>query len=326
MIFAMRSPIAYFIIFGITSSAATMMMGQLSVQSTVSEWFVRRRGIAMTIMMFIGASAGLFIPLGVNAVINASGGAWQAGWYVLAGLSLLMLPVPLLLVRNRPADIGQQPDGGDSAKGAEKAKPAYVFKNKESVPFKKVLRTPALWLISLAATGGFAAYSLAVSQGIIHFGTLGLERSSLVGAVAVMGVSALCGKTCIGALADRFEPVRMIACAVLLIAVGITVAIFTTNIYMAYLFYILLGFGFGAVNATFPTCMANYFGVGSMSKNLGTGILITTLVASTLPALSGAIYDATGYCTIAFWIAIGILIICAACGFLVRIPRVAQQS
>ena len=87
-----------------------------------------------------------------------------------------------------------------------------------------------------------------------------------------------------------------------------------------------MGFGFGGVNAVFPTAMANYFGASSFSKNLGTGIMITTVVASALPIASGAVFDATGTCTIAFYLTAGIVAACAACGLFVRIPRCDTET
>lgn len=88
-----------------------------------------------------------------------------------------------------------------------------------------------------------------------------------------------------------------------------------------YFFYGCIGLGFGGVNAVFPTAMANYFGAGSLSKNLGVGIMVTTLVASALPIMSGAFFDATGSCALAFYVTAGIVAACAVCGMLVIIPK-----
>ena len=62
LIFLVSSPVAYFLVFGIVTSAATMMVGQLAVQSTIGDWFVARRGVAMTAMMVLGASASFVGP------------------------------------------------------------------------------------------------------------------------------------------------------------------------------------------------------------------------------------------------------------------------
>ena len=90
-----------------------------------------------------------------------------------------MIPVAFFLVKDKPSDVGQLPDGSATVDDmAHQRKTFKVFKNEHSLPFAKAVRTPAFWLISLAATGGFAAYSFASSQGVIHFTTIGLDRAS----------------------------------------------------------------------------------------------------------------------------------------------------
>ena len=277
--------------------------------------------------MVLGASASFVGPPVVNAIVGATGGTWRSGWYLLVGLSAALIPVALLLVKNKPADLGQHPDGvadpsvlGGSGKGFK------VYKNTDAVPFKRVARTPAFWLISLAATGGFASYTLATSQSALHFSSLGFDSGLVVAGVAVMGGVSLLGKLLLGMVSDRIEPIRLIVASTVILVVGILAGAAAQNEAMLFAFYVCVGFGFGGVNAVFPTAMANYFGASSFSKNLGTGIMITTVVASALPIASGAVFDATGTCTIAFYLTAGIVAACAACGLFVRIPRCDTET
>lgn len=110
-----------------------------------------------------------------------------------------------------------------------------------------------------------------------------------------------------GSLSDRIEPVRLVSASAFLIAAGTLVAAVASNPAMMYAYYFCTGFGFGAISATFPTAIANYFGASSFSKNLGAGIFITTLIASTLPLIGGALFDATQSCTTAFFLAAGVV-------------------
>ena len=323
LIFVVASAPAYFVVFGIIASAATMMVGQLAVQSTVGNWFVTHRGVAMTCMMVIGASASFIAPPVVNAIIGLTGGGWRSGWYLVAVLAAAAVPTAFFLVKNTPADIGQVPDGKLSVggRGGKATRGFSVYKNPDSVPFSRAIRTPAFWLISLAATSGFAAYTLSTSQGVLHFGALGFDNASIVAGVALMGATGLVGKISMGIVSDRIEPIRLIVVAAVILAVGTVVGAAASSRAMLFIFYGCIGIGFGGVNAVFPTAMANYFGAGSLSKNLGVGIMVTTLIASALPIMSGAFFDATGSCALAFYVTAGIVAVCAACGMLVRIPK-----
>ena len=324
MAFWVSSPISYFICFGIMASVGAMMAGQLSTQSTVGAWFVARRGMAMTATMFIGASSAFLLPSVIEFIIEASGGSWRSGWYLMVGLSVAMIPLALFLVKNKPSDMGLLPDGAsDEGDMAGRRQSFKVYKREDSLPFSAVVRSRAFWMISLAATAGFAAYSFATSQGMIHFTNIGIERSAVVVGVSLMGGASLAGKVAMGSLSDRIEPIRIISVAAFLIALGVFVAAYASNASMMYIYYFCTGFGFGAITATFPTTIANYFGAGSFSKNLGVGIFITTIIASTLPIISGVIFDMTGSCSPAFLLAGVVVAVCAVCGFFVRFPNKA---
>ena len=156
---------------------------------------------------------------------------------------------------------------------------------------------------------------------MIHFTSLGFDHGLIVGGVAIMGGVSLVGKMLLGMVSDRIEPIRLIVGSTVVLFIGVIAGAAAQNTIMVYAFYVCVGFGFGGVNAVFPTAMANYFGASSFSKNLGTGIMITTVVASTLPVMSGAIFDATGTCTLAFYITAAIIAVCAVCGALVKIPK-----
>jgi MFS family permease len=304
------------------------MAGLLSVQSTVGNWFVAKRGRAMTLTMTIAGLGAIIVPFVASRLVVLFDGAWQSGWYLVVFMGVVLVPLALLFIKNTPAEIGQQPDGAPlgaqeaEEAGADKGAGAQrVYKNRGSVRFADAVRSAPFWLISLVGTGGFVAYTLAVSQGVIHFTSLGFEQGSIVNAVVSMGFASLLGRLVIGMQSDRIEPVRLMSVALFIAAAGILQAAFASHPAMVFIYYLTTGFGFGAVSTLLPTTIANYFGAGEFAKQLGTTMLITTLVASTLPVFSGFVFDTTGLCVVAFLVTAGIVVLCALCGFLVRFPQ-----
>lgn len=327
MAYIVRSPMLYIVCFGVLMSIGSIMAGQISVQSTVGQWFIAKRGFAMMIVMTLGGLASICAPLTVNMIVDIAGGTWQAGWYLLCGFGILIIPIALLLVKNKPADIGQFPDGSIDATAFESAKENYrVYKNTDSISYGQALKRPGFWLIALAGTGGFSAYSLTSSQGVIHFTSLGYDQSIVVGAVAFMGFAGIVGKIIVGMLADRIEPIRLIGICLCIIALAIGIASVAANIFIVYSYYICIGFSFGAISTALPTTVANYFGLTAFSKNLGTVMLTTTLISSLIPIVSGVIFDTTGSLAYAFIIVAAVALMCAVCGFLVRFPNKDKGS
>ena len=84
-----------------------------SAGAIVNAWFVRRRGLAFGIISVgIALGGGVMTPI-VAAVVLEWGWRWAV---TLSGLMILLVGVPLsLLIRNRPEDVGQHPDGRASA-------------------------------------------------------------------------------------------------------------------------------------------------------------------------------------------------------------------
>ncbi|GEL78590.1 MFS transporter [Tenuibacillus multivorans] len=81
----------------------------------VPQWFLRKRGRALSVMAIGGfAGAALFPPLNVFLVQTFS---WRITW-VIWGVALLVIFVPLVIifVRNKPDDIGEIMDGREDLK------------------------------------------------------------------------------------------------------------------------------------------------------------------------------------------------------------------
>ena len=53
-------------------------------------------------------------------------------------------------------------------------------------------------------------------------------------------------------------------------------------------------------------------------------MLTTTIISSIIPVMAGALFDATGFATTAFFVTAGIVAVCAICAFLVKIPKKTQ--
>ena len=324
MSFFVHEAWSYILFFGVLMSMGSMALGQLSTQTVAGSWFITNRGKAMTIVMVIGGAGSILAPKIVKAAIDAAGGAWQAGWYALIAAALIGIVLALLLVKNKPADIAQYPDGvADRQTMVAEAKASRVYKNPDSVTYKQALKNPVLWLMGMALAGGYAAFSLNTSQGVLNFTTIGFDADLIVTAVSVMGLAMLVGRLAIGVVSDRFEPIRLMGlCGVLLVTALVLGATATVDApAMMFGYYILLGFFFGALNTVGPTAIANFFGAAEFPKMLSTAILVTTVVTSPIPIMAGALLDSTGSCMTGFLVTAGIVAVCTICSFCVRLPK-----
>jgi len=82
----------------------------LGARTLVPYWFRSRSGRAFSILGVAAMLSSALIPPFNNFLINSFG--WRDAWRVNAAIIwVVVLPAMLVLIRNRPQDIGQFPDG-----------------------------------------------------------------------------------------------------------------------------------------------------------------------------------------------------------------------
>src|SRR5262245_18319382 len=101
---------------GVLVGAGSNLMSYTAQSLYLPNWFVRRRGLAVSIA-FSGAGVGAIVLLPwLQRVIEQAG--WRASCWMMALLVLGVLAPLNLLLWHRPADIGVLPDGASQASGA----------------------------------------------------------------------------------------------------------------------------------------------------------------------------------------------------------------
>ena len=213
------------------------MAGQVTMQTSVSAWFVQKRALAMSIATVIGAIGSFISPRILNSIV-ASTGRWQDAWLLVAGLGVVVIIIAVALVVDKPSDKGQYPDGiepGSAVAAAQKF--SRVYKTSEVYDHKAVLKNRNFWFIALAATGAFCLYSLNSAAAVKHFTTQGFESAAIVAAVSYMGIANMVGKLSVGPIGDKVEPTRMMAVYLLIIAVGTLCSAFAKSQAMMVAYY-----------------------------------------------------------------------------------------
>ncbi len=272
----------------------------LPVQSVVIAWFQARRALALGLVLGGGAVGGFLAPQWINWVVLRAGGDWRIGWILIGGASAVGAVVALVAVRNRPGDLGQYPDGvipGAREKEAGK-RPARrgTYRTSETWTVREALRTRALWLLVLSTTGTFYLWQVLVTQGPLHLQDRGFDAatSAFLYSLAI-GLSVV-GRFATAALGDRIEPRYLFALGGLCVLSGGVLFWFVRPeaMWVAYLYPLLAGFGFGASYICIPTITGNYWGPGAFPGITGIISPIGMVVQGTAAPLAGLLYDLQG--------------------------------
>jgi MFS family permease len=302
----------------------------------LTNWFVRRRGLALSIA---------FSGVGVGSITILPWFGWlieTAGWRsacLSIGVLLLLLLTPLnLLLKRHPEDIGLRPDGRISS-GASSNNPLTVIDHAwASIDWTlgRALRTRRFWWLAVGYFCGlFSWYAVQVHQTkyLIEVGFGPGEAAWALGAVSLVAVP---GQVALGHLSDRIgrEWVWMIGnlgfviCYLCLIRLRSTPA--PMLLYLMILAQGTLGYSLTSVMGAIP---AEIFDGRHYGSIFGMVMVAAILGGAAGPWITGVIYDVTGTYSMAFWVAAGcslisILTIWAAAPGKVRaVPgRAAQRA
>ena len=159
-----------FLIMSLGSSLSTW----LPMMTVVNHWFIRRRAMAMALAMEGFALGGVFVPLLLAWAIGGTDSdiSERYGWRTSAlfiGILILSSALPLSrLVRNRPEDLGLEPDGGFPIPPAMSSADADVTLSTEDQghTWQEAIRTKSFWLISF----GQAFSNVILITVVIHLG------------------------------------------------------------------------------------------------------------------------------------------------------------
>src|SRR5262245_60920726 len=104
-----RQPWHLYVTLGVLVGGGANCLGYTGQSLFLPNWFVRRRGLAMSVAFSgVGVGAILVLPW-LQALIGRAG--WRAACWILGFLVLTLLAPLNLLLRQRPEDLGLTPDG-----------------------------------------------------------------------------------------------------------------------------------------------------------------------------------------------------------------------
>ncbi|MDR1774647.1 MAG: MFS transporter [Clostridioides sp.] len=263
----------------------------IPVSMVITNWFVKKRGLAMSIAMSgIGVGGLVFSPI-VTHLLGQSG--WRTTYLIMACVVLVIcLPVSLFVLKKHPEDIGLKPYGADSEdNNVQQSNSEEHLGVKLSVKesYGKlffIMLCLAMFtngLMNSASTGQFPP-AIEEMHGAIVQATI----------ISVYSFVGMFGKLLLGWINDKFGVVisSIYGCGCFILA--FICMLFGHNITMLYAMAILFGLG-AAVGTVSPTLIVSeVFG----SKKYGEAYGITNSIMQIGMALgsimAARLYDTTG--------------------------------
>lgn len=286
-------------------------LGIVPSQTIISHWFTKRRGAAMGMIMTGIGLGGMVMVFIASAMNDAYGWRWA---YRLLGLLVLgiVLPVILIVIRNKPEELGLFPDGiAASASEASGLQTLRSFTVKEAfgtLPFKLTCLIMILFSIIL---GGLTLHAIAL------FRSYGVDQANTTWSLT-LGASVL-GRIMFGFLSDKTSKKHLLVVSWLfhIISFGAIMMIADMSGFV-WGFVIFYGLALGSFVTLLPLFIGERFGVEHFSKLIGIIGLFQVIGLAAGSMLLGKIYDATASytnaVTLLFVLSIAALIVTAFIG------------
>jgi len=254
-----QAVIAFGLIIGLGAAAG----GSLPAQTAITNWFVKKRSLALSIKYAAGGLGGFFaVPL-LNWLITRAGGSWRVGWWLLAALAAGAAVISAIFVKEHPSDVGQLADGAatdlSTPVGPHPRARRGVYQTAEQWTFSEALRTRSLWLLILANLGVSMGIAMFTAHGVVHLKDVGYKPAAAAMSISVLAIAMLIGRMAAG-LGDRNRAEVPLGRLHAALRFGIIWAYRARSVADLYLYAVLLGVGSGLSMVCMMTIPANYFG------------------------------------------------------------------
>jgi MFS family permease len=264
--------------------------GPIPHQVLVSHWFLKRRGLAMG-AVYVGV--GIFGGLGsflVRAVTDSYG--FQTALFTLGGLMFLTWPLAVFLLKDKPSDIGQHPDGAPAPTAETALEPLSYF---------HLLRSGSFWLLligsvcSIGSIGSINMHMKFVFRDAGFHDQATLNAAWTTASVCILW-SSVVGRLAIGHLADVFSKKRVMTITYFVVAATILLLLAVTPAHYGsiYLFAIIFGFSMGADYMLIPLMAAEQFGVNSLTRAMAILLPANTIGQTWCPYLVASLREHYG--------------------------------
>lgn len=278
-------------IFGLTAGfVGVRMAGQgalgLTATTVVAHWFEKRRGLAGGLAAAFGAMGISLAPLGVERLVAGVG--WRNALLIEGGLVwVVVLPIALFAIRNRPADLGQMPDGAPPD-------PDAAHRAATGLTRAQVLRQPYFWLVASALAANAMLGTAVAFHQISLLTARGLTATEAAANFLPQTVAGLLATLAGGWLMDRFGGKALLVTAMLALAGAMLWGSAVTPGWSAIGFGVVLGIAMNVARAVENTGLPNWFGLRHIGAIRGLGATVAVAASAVGPLLFAAVYDATG--------------------------------
>ena len=301
----------------------------LPINTLISNWFIRKRGLAMSITMS-GLSIGgmIMVPLANWLIAN-----WglKTAVFVLGLLYVAVcVPIALFIFKGSPAAIGQYPDGcppsNQSALDTTAGEKKLMENRLQAQRWTRLqaMRTATFWTM----TGAFFFALTGQVAFLVHqmsFLSMTMGRAGAATAISLTAAASILGRLTLGGVVDRLDQRLVTVVTLFLQSMAVIAMAFSSNVAILYGGTFMFGLSMGTLLMMQALVTANCFGSASFGTVFALSNLFVICGSAIGPAIAGFIFDATESYRLAFVLFAAMNIIAVILIIFTRLRKISER-
>jgi MFS family permease len=277
----------------------------IPVNALIINWFILKRGQAMSLVM-TGLSLGGIVMVPLAAFLISRWGL-KVALPILGSLFwVVIIPLAVLVIKQRPSDMGQFPDGRSAPLSPGRGTVGHLSYASQMRGWtrREAMGTVAFWAIVAAF---FLAMTCQVSY-LVHqvsFLSKFLGLAGAASAVSITAAASVVGRLSMGAFIDRLDKRHVTMGLFIMQGIAVLGLAYSNHIAVLYLGTMTFGLTMGCVVMMQSLIIGECFGMKSFATVSGLAGVFVQVGAAIGPTIAGVIYDATKSYRIAFTIFAG---------------------
>jgi MFS family permease len=306
-----------YIVYGVIIGLGFGIAGQSANAALLSRWFVKRRGMALSISSTgLGMGQLILVPFATLIIVHAS---WRVAFLVTGAISFVLVPLCIILLRRaEPPErhIEVQDTRATPNLPATGCLPSEMIRAQTRMAF----RSRSFWLLG----GGFMGCGFTIYLLMTHVAALAVDRgisAQQAGtALGLVGGTGIVSGVIVGSLSDRIGRKHLLAGLYLLRALAVVVLMRADSAAALYAFAVMFGLS-RANGALVAASVIDLYGRQAVGSILGYTTTFHQLFAALGAFVGGLAYDLTGSYNLALAPCIFLLLAGSAASLLIDEQR-----
>ncbi len=287
-------PWQFYLVLGVVEATTHPALYDVGPRATIANWFIRKRPAAFAVFSIGRSLSGiLLVPFAAWLMAVSS---WRmvyavVGFVQLAGLT----PLTWWVIRRRPEDVGEHPDGEPPAAAVAAVAGTPAVAEAAGDPLwtrRQVLRTKTYWLL----TAGFFLIAFPASGIYIHMASYlrdrGLDPALAASGLTVYGVGALLGRVVWAIAIGRMGIKHTLTSFAFSYAGAVALYTVAEGAWGLYAAILVLGLVIGGSQQISAQMWPDYYGRRIVGTITGLATLMNMPAAAASPLLMALVFDA----------------------------------